>query len=244
MQLRHVKSALPPADAIQKVTSLTWTPNNGRLAAVTTDKVVHLFDDAGERRDKFKTKPADAATGGGYVVRAMAFSPDSSKLAIAQSDNIVFVYRLGADWADKKSICNKFVQSAPVTSLVWPKERHNEVVFGLADGKVKVGVLKTNKTFSLYAHPEGAYTVSLTASPDGQSIISGHMDGAIFKFTFPATEGGPVAGHVKARARAARSLPPARGARAHLAVLLCRTSPVRPVLAVRAPHGACFLLQI
>jgi intraflagellar transport protein 172 len=38
----------------------------------------------------------------------MAFSPDSQKLAIAQSDNIVFVYKLGSDWGEKKSICNKF----------------------------------------------------------------------------------------------------------------------------------------
>jgi hypothetical protein len=28
-----------------------------------------------------------------YLVRGMAFSPDSTKLAVAQSDNIVFVYR-------------------------------------------------------------------------------------------------------------------------------------------------------
>jgi intraflagellar transport protein 172 len=68
---------------------------SGKLAAVTTDKVVYLFDDAGERKDKFKTKPADAATMPNYIVRTMAFSPDSSKLAIAQSDNIVFVYRYG-----------------------------------------------------------------------------------------------------------------------------------------------------
>ena len=66
---------------------------SGKLAAVTTDKVVHLFDDNGERRDKFKTKPAESGGPATYVVRAMAFSPDSTKLAIAQSDNIVFVYR-------------------------------------------------------------------------------------------------------------------------------------------------------
>jgi WD40 repeat protein len=42
-----------------------------------------------------------------YVVRGMAFSPDSSKLAIGQSDNIVFVYKVGSEWGDKKSICNK-----------------------------------------------------------------------------------------------------------------------------------------
>eukprot|EP00959_Pyramimonas_sp_CCMP1952_P474800 9503851-Pyramimonas_sp.AAC.10 len=67
----------------------------------------------------------------------MAFSPDSSKLAIGQSDNIVFVYKLGAEWGDKKSICNKFHQSSAITCITWPHQQHHEVVFGLAEGKVK-----------------------------------------------------------------------------------------------------------
>ena len=57
-----------------------------------------------------RTKPADAAGSPNYVVRALAFSSDSTKLAVAQSDNIVFVYRVGESWSDKKSICNKFLQ--------------------------------------------------------------------------------------------------------------------------------------
>ncbi|GAX77698.1 hypothetical protein CEUSTIGMA_g5141.t1 [Chlamydomonas eustigma] len=188
MQLRFFKNVLPPSDGLQKVTSLTWAPNNGKLAAVTTDKVVYLFDDVGERKDKFKTKPADAATMPNYVVRTMAFSPDSSKLAIAQSDNIVFVYRIGEAWTDKKSICNKFPQSTPVTSLIWPRGRE-DVVFGLSDGKVKLGQLKTNKPLTMYAHPEGSYVVSLASSPDGHAIISGHLDGSVYKFTFPSEDG-------------------------------------------------------
>jgi intraflagellar transport protein 172 len=55
--------------------------------------VVHLFDENGDKKDKFKTKAADPNGPGAYLVRGMAFSPDSTKLAIAQSDNIVFVYR-------------------------------------------------------------------------------------------------------------------------------------------------------
>lgn len=57
------------------------------------DKVVYLFDDNGERKDKFRTKSAEQNSGVNYVVRSMAFSPDSSKLAVAQSDNIVYIYR-------------------------------------------------------------------------------------------------------------------------------------------------------
>ena len=81
-----------------------------RFAAVTTDRVVHLFDADGERQDKFATKPAPKGLKT-YTVNGLAFSPDSTKLAIAQSDNIVYVYNLGSAWGDKKSICNRFTQS-------------------------------------------------------------------------------------------------------------------------------------
>lgn len=107
-----------------------------KLAAVTADKIVHVFDESGERKDKFKTKAADPSSSQNYVVRSMAFSPDSTKLALAQSDNVVFVYRLGLDWGEKKSICNKFQQSASVTAMVWPSGRDQELVFATSDGKV------------------------------------------------------------------------------------------------------------
>ena len=114
----------------------------------------------------------------------MAFSPDSAKLAIAQSDNIVFVYKLGANWGDKKSICNKFLTHHPVAALTWPRDRANELVFALHDGKVKVGQLKTNKAQTLYAHPNQSPAVSLCASPDGRRVCSGHEDGAVYTFDF------------------------------------------------------------
>lgn len=64
-----------------------------KLAAATADRVVHVFDEHGDKKDKFKTKAADPNSTAAYLVRGLAFSPDSTKLAVAQSDNIVFVYR-------------------------------------------------------------------------------------------------------------------------------------------------------
>ena len=32
----------------------------------------------------------------------LAFSPDSTKLAVAQTDNIVYVYKIGEDFGEKK----------------------------------------------------------------------------------------------------------------------------------------------
>lgn len=79
-----------------------------------------LFDENGEKRDKFATKPMDLTNGrDSYMIRAIAFSPDSTRLAVAQSDNIVYVYKLGAAWNDKKVICNKFPQTTSLMAMVW-----------------------------------------------------------------------------------------------------------------------------
>lgn len=59
MKLKHWKNILPGQDSLKKVTALTWSPNNSRLAVVTTDKIVTLYDENGEKRDKFSTKASD-----------------------------------------------------------------------------------------------------------------------------------------------------------------------------------------
>jgi intraflagellar transport protein 172 len=67
----------------------------------------------------------------------MAYSPDSTRLAVAQSDGGVFVYKLGLEWGEKKTICNKFIQTIDITTLVWPRQQPNGIVFGSADGNVR-----------------------------------------------------------------------------------------------------------
>ena len=129
---------------------------------------------------------------------AMQFCPDPgyAKLAVAQSDGIVFVYKWssspkGGDrvkakagslpppsssasiWTGKKSICNKFPEPSAVTCLVWPPSRGarttttpnkastrsggggddvgaRDVVYGLADGSVRIGNLRSNRSKTLY----------------------------------------------------------------------------------------------
>ncbi|KAL2912183.1 hypothetical protein HK105_208316 [Polyrhizophydium stewartii] len=182
MQIRHLKSIVPSADSPNRVTALAWSPNNQKLAVVTADRVIQLFDETGERKDRFSTKPADPKAARPYYICGLAFSPDSTKLAVAQSDCAVFVYKLGLDWGEKKSICNKFIQSAEVTCLTWPHEQHNALVFGLADGKVRIGNLKSNKAATLYQ--TDSMVVSAASSLDGNAIMTGHLDGSINRFFF------------------------------------------------------------
>lgn len=99
---------------------MAWSANNKRLAVADANRVINLFDEMGERRDKFPTKAADGKGGKNYTITGLAFSPDSAKIAVAQFDNIVFIYRIGLEWGDKKSICNKFPQTNAVTCVAWP----------------------------------------------------------------------------------------------------------------------------
>ena len=194
MQLRHVKNLQSSQQHVARITAACWSPNNKRLAIADHYRFVHLFDENGEKRDKFSTKPIDTRGPKTYMVRGMVFSPDSAKLAIAQSDNVVFVYKLGLDWGEKKSICNKFVQTCPVTCVCWPHVRGNELlVFGVADGKVRIGTLTTNKCHNLYS--TDSYVVSIASSQDGTGLVSGHSDGSIHRYYFE--EAGQLAGSAK-----------------------------------------------
>lgn len=99
MQIKRIKSLLPPQSGEAQIQAMTWSANNQKFAAASSDRVIHLFDDMGEKRDKFSTKPCDSKFGkASYLVNALAFSGDGSMLAVAQTDNIVFVYKIGYDW--------------------------------------------------------------------------------------------------------------------------------------------------
>ena len=82
---------------------MAWSPNNEKLAVATTDRLILLYNESGDLKDKFQTKPADANDGKqSYLIQSICFSPDSVKLAVAQTDSIVYVYKIGESWGYKK----------------------------------------------------------------------------------------------------------------------------------------------
>lgn len=54
-----------------RVVALAWAPNHTKLAVCTVDRVVLLFDENGEKRDKFATKPADTEVYTGTTVQIL-----------------------------------------------------------------------------------------------------------------------------------------------------------------------------
>lgn len=66
--------------------------------------------------------------------------------------------------------------------MSWPEARPNEVIFGLAEGKVKIGQLKSNKPATLYN--VNTFCAALATSPDGNGVVSAHADGTLYRFLF------------------------------------------------------------
>ncbi|KAF5402480.1 Intraflagellar transport protein [Paragonimus heterotremus] len=192
MRLKYLKTIVTPQMTEARIQCIAWSPNNKKLAVCTHDNVIALYDEYGERRERFAAKAVDTKSGGkrNFLVKSMVFSHDSIKLAIAQSDNIIFVYRLGEDWDEKKVICNKFPQQSAAVYLLWPPGQ--PIICGLADGKVRAANTQTNKSSTIYN--ADSYVVSMACNTSGKGFISGHADGKIVRYFFDDEGSGDTQG--------------------------------------------------
>jgi hypothetical protein len=95
MKLKHWKGLLPPGEGLSKVCAVAFTPNNARLAVVTTSGVVHLYDENGEKRDKFSTKPAEKVCWQN-AWRGVTAQTRARSLIREEDEGRVFFRRLGS----------------------------------------------------------------------------------------------------------------------------------------------------
>lgn len=196
MKIRYSHTVTKPAiDLVNfqsKVNALGFTPDGIYLAVATNDRYISIFDArSNERLDRFSTKPNNKGPKD-YLITSIHFQPQGDsqpKLAVGQSDCILFVYKWTQDdpedivWNGKKSIVNKFLESAAIVSIVWPASSSSQCVYALMNGKIKVGNLRSNKSHILYTVESS--TLCLALNSNGSELISGHGDGSIYKFTFP-----------------------------------------------------------
>ncbi|VDO84116.1 unnamed protein product [Haemonchus placei] len=159
MKLQYLATLLPQQEGSNKICSLACTPNGVKLAVVGNDRLITLIDEKGDVRDRFSSKSLDSKYGKkSYVIKSVCFSPDSTRLAVAQTDNVVYVYKVGESWTEKKVIVNKLPQSAATTVVQWPFD--DKLLIGLRDGKLRVGILSSNKCTSLYKTDEPVVSLS------------------------------------------------------------------------------------
>ena len=197
MRLQHLKTIhsagkLKDNGRLPRITSICWSPNNYKFAISNSDRNIIIYDVEGNERDKFATKSANKEDPiKKYQITSIQFSPDSTKLAIAQTDNIVYIYRLGEDptkFGEKKSICNKFAVSSAVTCMNWPNTRNDELVFGLANGKLKIGILKLNgvrKNKSATLFETNSYCHDIVSNQNGKYFYSIHANKCVYQYIFP-----------------------------------------------------------
>lgn len=183
MNFKHVKNLQESIDGMKKIFGISWSPNLQRIAVAHVDERrmvrISLYDETCKKREMFSTKAANKNSKS-YIVKEIAFSPDSTKLAVCQTDCIIFVYNLGRNWGDKKVICNKFEQNFPVTAMIWPNKKVNELFFGVADGKIKKAILKNNTAQALYS--TGSFVIAMSYNFENTCIISSHMDNSVFLY--------------------------------------------------------------
>jgi len=97
-------------------------------------------------------------------------------------------------WSGKKTICNKFLENSSVTCLAWPPQRLSEVIYGLEDGTVKVGILRSNTSNTLHKHDYAV--IAIASKLDGNGVTTSHLDGSIFIINFLPGSSRDISGQV------------------------------------------------
>ncbi|GKT28928.1 Intraflagellar transport protein 172 homolog, partial [Aduncisulcus paluster] len=171
MKLKHDKTIYSGGKSWKIISKLEFSGNSKKLAAVC-DKFINIFDEKGERKDKFFTKPANKGPKN-FFITDCAFYHDGSRLATCQTDGAVFVFKFGKE---KKSIGNRFLLEVPATCMCWPKALDKNLLVGTATGEIKLCVSKGNTIETIYSPcPEPVTCMSYI--PDSSTVFAGFANG-------------------------------------------------------------------
>lgn len=179
MKVVYVKN-IQPLKQLQKICGIDWSQNNMKLAIASGDKNIYLFDEEGNYKESFSTNSSN------YEIKQILFNPSSDKLAVSQSDDIVYIYYMGLNWGEPKNIINKY-EIIENNCIIWSKTNPKEIIFGSSNGKILIGLLDENNTIKeLYNHKFSC--ISLCSSLNGNYIISDHKDSSIIIYSRQASE--------------------------------------------------------
>eukprot|EP00921_Rhytidocystis_pertsovi_P010642 GHVQ01017139.1.p1 GENE.GHVQ01017139.1~~GHVQ01017139.1.p1 ORF type:complete len:1156 (-),score=203.19 GHVQ01017139.1:3791-7258(-) len=190
-------------EGVSRVSCLSWTSQ--KLATASSDRVVQLYDSELQHMDKFVTKKSSSASAESksYVIKAIAFNVGGTKIAVGQSDGSVYVYKLGlqkksicnkflhdvsvtcicwpcgrerrGDGAGQSGESMKIRDDEYEESGGGGSGESDVIVFGLADGTVKVGYCRNNKSTVVYT----INSFVLATCSCWSSVLCLHGDGSI-----------------------------------------------------------------
>ncbi|VDN30201.1 unnamed protein product [Cylicostephanus goldi] len=89
MKLQYLSTLPPQQEGSNKIRSLACAPNSSKLAVVERDRIITLLDE----KDHILSN-------GSAFLQTQA----TARLAVAQSDNVVYVYSIGKTW----QVCSYF----------------------------------------------------------------------------------------------------------------------------------------
>ncbi|KAF7494559.1 Intraflagellar transport protein -like protein [Sarcoptes scabiei] len=162
--------------SIDRIQCFSISNDSSKIAiCYAKQKVVMIFDlSSYEIKSKFALKAADKNSQKSFQIVAIEFANDGERLAIAQSDNVIFVYRIGNSWDQKKTIINKYSLNCPALHLDWLP---SGIVFASSDGRVKLIQTSLNKMSTIINVPD-SFCVSMSSYKD--QIIVGFQNGQIW----------------------------------------------------------------
>ena len=81
-----------------------------------------------------------------------------------------------------KSICYNYTESSSssITSIIWPTNQNYSIIYGTSEGKTNICNIRTKKVQNIH-NADSSYVVSLASCPNGDMILSAHLDGSIYK---------------------------------------------------------------
>ncbi|XP_075260447.1 intraflagellar transport protein 172 homolog isoform X2 [Convolutriloba macropyga] len=191
-------SSLDISDGAVKVQAAAWSHDGKLFAFVNAAKRLYIYDaeDLSTHKEVFslKAKEKNALFGvQSFTVKGIAFHPSGTKIAIAQSDDVVFMYRFQSSpgvWDGKKSICNKFLFESTPTCIYWPRielgQEFDKCFFvGNLQGEVrkcKTNSKKTQGDFLIpqkIVPPHHAFVCALAPNPENGGFVASYADGLI-----------------------------------------------------------------
>ncbi|CDI74437.1 hypothetical protein, conserved [Eimeria praecox] len=177
-QLIHEATLLKASDGLTSITALACSPKDSRLCVATNDRALRFLGGPprgpSETEEIFVTRAADKGKPQ-HLVTGLAFSPDGSQVAVAQSDGVVHVYGVNAE--GRRCICCRLPVGCTATCLAWATGGNSFLFIGLVNGRVRVADVAKNKLGTL--HEAHSPVTSLACTQDGAIVVSGHRSGQV-----------------------------------------------------------------
>ena len=182
LYLSHARTVLATGATLSRVL-VAWEANGRRLALCDAASTVHLVDAAGERTDKFPTKPCEA--GRPHSVSGLAWAPDNSgRIAVAQTDGIVCIYALGGV---SKNISGRCIVAPAATALIWPAISPTEPLVGDGFGRLCLCRASSGRAATVLGGSGGAHSARIVSmASSGSALAVGAADGSVRAYALDA----------------------------------------------------------